>query len=127
MAHKTQYEKGRELLAQARRERNPDARKIMLEAADRYFDADLSNPGSQMDNTKQILVLMGCYVVIFLSVVLSFAFLPIYAAVLVVVGAFAMLCVMMGVILRSQGGLSEPGFLAMVREGFKALVLLRRK
>jgi uncharacterized membrane protein len=128
MAHKTRYEKAKELLEQARQERNPAAREIMFRAARRYFDADVNNPMNDTpDNTKYILILMGCYLMIFLSVVLSFAFLSVYAAVLVIIGAFALLCLMMGVILRSQGLLSEPGLLKMVSEGFRALLLLRKR
>jgi hypothetical protein len=128
MAHKTRYEKAQELLDQARQERNPDARKIMLRAARRYFDADVDTPmNDNPDKTKEIFLLLICYLVIFVSVIISFTFLSIYAAVAVVIGTFALLCVMMGAMLRIQGYLTEGGFLTMVREGFKALLLLRRK
>jgi len=128
MAHKTRYEKANELLAQASQEPNRKIREIMVRAAKRYLDADVDDSmnGAQ-DKTKQFLVLMVCYFLIFLSVILSFAFLSIYAAVLVIVGTFALLCLMLGVMLRMQGYLTERGLLSMVREGFKALLLLRKR
>jgi hypothetical protein len=127
MAHKTRYEKGRELLAQAMQERDRRRRAIMERAAERYFNADIENPmNDNPDKTKEIILALICYLVIFLSVIVSFRFLAIYAAVLVIVGTFALLCVMMGAMLRIQGYLTEGGFLAMVREGFKALFLLRK-
>jgi len=128
MAHKTRYEKATELLGQARRERNPSAREIMIRAAERYFDADVNNPMSDTpDKTKEVFLALVCYLVIFITVIVSFKLLSIAAAVFVIIGTFALLCVMMGAILRIQGYLSEGGFLTMVREGFKALLLLRRK
>ena len=128
MAHKTRYEKAKELLEQARRERNPDARRIMFRAARRYFDADVDDPMYEnTDKTKEILLLFVCYLVIFMTLIVSFKLLSVYAAVLVVIGTFALLCLMMGAMLRMQGYLTEGGFLTMVREGFKALLLLRRR
>jgi len=112
----------------AEREKDPDLRRLRLESARRYIDADIEvNMKNKSDNSfRDVHTLLLCYVVIFASALITFKWLGFFAAVATVIGSFALLSLMMGVFLRLRGELSESNLLKMIQEGFKALFLLRK-
>jgi uncharacterized ion transporter superfamily protein YfcC len=125
MNHKSPYEKANELIKLAKQEKNPVIRKLRLRAAEKYYQADVSKVMKpKRDFTKDLLVILLFYVVIVGTAIFSFSKLGFWAGVGVVIGTFALLTLMMGVILRVRGDISETSFIAMVREGSKALLLL---
>ncbi|HKG13010.1 MAG TPA: hypothetical protein VKB12_06715 [Pyrinomonadaceae bacterium] len=104
--------------AEIRGETDPDLKKIKLEAYRRYY--------MPRDRTKDIILVFVGFIIIALTVIFSFSFLSFFAAVGVIIGMFALLCLMMGVMLRVWGDITSNDLLTLVREGFKALFLLRR-
>lgn len=127
-SHKSPYEKANELIELAKQVTDPAIRKPILDAIERYYRVDVTIIiEKKPDPTKDILVLLLFYVVIFATAFISFSQLGFSLGVGVVIGTYALATLMMGVILRVRDKLTEKGLLAMVREGFKALNLLRRK
>ena len=127
MSRKSFYEKANELVDLAKKEKDSVICQLRLRAAERYYRADISKAmAERLGFAKDILILLLFYVIIFVTAFFSFSKLGFFAAVGVVIGTFALATLMMGVILRVRGDISETNFLAMVREGFKALHLLRR-
>jgi vacuolar-type H+-ATPase subunit E/Vma4 len=121
----TYYEKAEELLRQANNEPDPKIRKLKIQAAKKYFDADLGGVAMN-DKNKDIYPLLLFLIAIAGFSYLFFTKLSFLSAIGAIIGTFALLCLMMGVILRIRGDLSETNLLEMVREGFKALLLLRK-
>lgn len=120
MSRKSFYEKANELIELAKEEENPEIRVLRLRAAKKYYKADV--PGAK----PGFLVFFLFYAVIFATIYISFSQLGFFLGAGVVIGTYALATLMMGVILRMRDKLTEKGLLAMVREGFKALNLLRR-
>lgn len=127
IGRKSFYEKANKLMELATKEKDPAIRRLRLRAARKYYEADISKAmGKQPRFMKDIFILLLFYVVIFVTAFFSFNKLGFLGGVGVVIGTFALVTLMMGVILRVRGDISEANFLAMVREGFKALHLLRK-
>lgn len=127
MSRKSFYEKANELIELAKKEKNSVIRQLRLTAAERYYNADISEEMAKRPSlTKDILILLLFYAIIFVTAFFSFSKLGFLGGVGVVIGTYALTTLMMGVILRMRGDISETNFLAMVREGFRAVHLLRK-
>lgn len=132
--HKSPFEKANELIELAKQVTDSAIRERILDAIERYYlvDVTIIIKGNSIviekkpDFTKDILVLLLFYVVIFATAFISFSQLGFFLGAGVVIGTYALATLMMGVILRMRGDITQRGLLAMVREGFKALNLLRR-
>lgn len=121
------YEKANELLELAKKEKDPVVRQLRLNAAERYYKADISKTtGKQLGITKDTLIFLLFYIIIFITAFFSFSQLGFLLGAGVIIGTFAIVTLIMGIILRIRGDISETNFLALVREGFKALHLLRK-
>ncbi len=127
MNRMTLYEKGLKLLEQAEAEADPDKRKLIMEVAAKYFAADIKMKTRQKnDVTKDLAIVLVFFIVIGGLAYLAFNNLNFWSASGVVIGTFALSCLMMGVVLRIRGDISENSLIIMTQEGFKALLLLRK-
>jgi hypothetical protein len=127
MPGRTLQEQIEQLEDKIRREAEPDLREIQLRALEHYYKvAIMPPPPPPKPEIKYIVLVLVAYCIIAFTVILSFYLFPVYAAVCVIIGMFALLCLMMGVMLRMYGDISSNDLLTLVREGFKALFLLRK-
>lgn len=121
---KSFYDKGTELLNQARTISDPDAKKQALDAVKKYFEADMKPKESFI---AMLFSLMVPYVVILVAGVWAFRTLSLVAALAVVISSFSFLAFIVGAALRAAGYISESSFIGIVKEGFKTLLLLRKR
>jgi len=123
----TLYEKYRDLIKCAKKDKDRDIREQIIEAAKEYYKADIKmNKKTKTDIMVNLIAVLIIYIIIIGSVILSFKYLSFLAAICTVIGSFALLCLIMGAFLRMTGLVSENNLLRIFREGFKALLLLRR-
>jgi hypothetical protein len=121
---KSFYDKGADLLKQASNIPDQDAKKVALEAVKKYFEADVK-PREPFIGT--LFSLLVPYVVVFGTAVWAFRSLSFIPALAVVVSSFSLLALIVGAALRAAGYISESGFLGIVKEGFKTLLLMRKR
>lgn len=127
MSRKSFYEKANELIELAKKEKNPLIRQLRLTAAEKYYDADISEEMAKRPVLiKDILILLLFYAIISVPPIFYFSKLGFLRGSGAVIGTYALTTLIMCVILRMRGDISETSFRAMVREGFKAIHLLRK-
>jgi len=120
------YEKGKETVKEAQNCPDPEMKKFMLEAARRYYDADIKQ-NSPLPLWALSITLVVFYVLVLGTIVWAFRELPGAKATFVVIAAFAFLSLLVGAVLRVGGYISESGFLAVWKAGFKAVTSFRRE
>jgi hypothetical protein len=120
------YEKGKEMLKQAEKCDDPEIKRLILQAAERYYDADIKqNTPLPLWGLSVMLVLF--YLLVVGTLVWSYSQLSAAKATFVVIAAFSFLSLLVGAILRVGGYISESGFLAVWKAGFKAVTSLKRE
>lgn len=118
------YEKGTELLRQAGETEDPDLRKVALEAAERYYRADVRK---REPFFFTLLAFLLSYVVVIATAVWAFRSMAVYAAAAVVIGSYCFLALVVGATLRVGGYITESSLLGIIKAGFKTLILMRRQ
>jgi hypothetical protein len=117
------YEKGNELLRQAQELPDPERRRIALEAAERYYKADV--PRNEPFVTT-LLALVVTYAIVIGAAIWAFHSLSAYAAAGVVIGSYCLMALVVGGALRASGYITEKSFFGIVMQGFKTIMLLRK-
>jgi hypothetical protein len=120
------FAKGKEILKQAQKCPAPDLKQLMMDAAERYYDADIKqNTPLPLWGLSVMLVIF--YLLVVSTLVWSYSQLTAAKATFVVIAAFSFLSLLVGAILRVGGYISESGFLAVWKAGFKAVTSLKRE
>ncbi len=109
------YDKGRELLAEARKIEDKDLQREAIKAALRYYDADISQ------DRRLFLGVIALFVLVVGTIVIAFMKLKFLNALVVVALAFTFFSLLVGVMLRALGYISENSLMGIWREGFKVL------
>jgi hypothetical protein len=119
---KSFYEKGCQLLKQANGIADTDAKKLALEAARAYYEADMQR---REPFALTLLLLLVPYAVIFVGGYWAFTHLEFYKAFGVVLSSFVAFAFLVGTALRTGGYISEKTFWGIFKEGLRALLLIR--
>jgi hypothetical protein len=109
------YDKGKEVFAQALKIEDADLRHEAIRAALRYYSADV---------TQDRRLLVGIIVLFLLvvgTIVLAFVKLSFFSAAAVILSAFTFFSLLIGVMLRALGYISETSLLGIWKESFKVL------
>lgn len=106
-------------------EPNEDARKLGWEAYNAYLRRDVARINADQGKTKTILILIA-YPIIVIPPMIAFMFKGWLIGSSVTIGCFVLVVVMMAVILKVNGDISEPGLLAMIKYSFRALFLFKK-
>jgi hypothetical protein len=109
------YDKGKELLAEAQKIEHEDLQREAIKAALRYYDADISQ------DRRLLTGVIVLFLLVVGAIVLAFEKLEFLSAVVVVALAFTFFSLLVGVMLRALGYISENSLMAIWREGFKVL------
>jgi hypothetical protein len=109
------YEKGKELLKQASAIPDEDLRREAIRAALRYYAADLKQ------DTKFIVTIIVLFGLVAGTTILAFLKLQFISALAVVLCAFAFFSLLIGVLLRRLGYISESSLVAIWKASFKLL------
>jgi hypothetical protein len=134
-SHESPREKAQNLIKGVEKVTDSEIRKFVLAGIEKYLltrDVTIRITKNSIEivpksgTNKAILLCLLSYAVIFTSAYLSFSQLGFSLGVGVVIGTYALATLMMGAILVMLGKIPPGDFLAMVKEGFKALNLLRR-
>lgn len=123
MPRKSLYDKGNELLELAKQETDPEIRKLRVQAAKRYFNVDLQTT----HHILNAIVILVSYIILIASAILSVINLGYLAGVGIFIFVFLSLCLLLGVYMRLCGKISETNLLIFLKEGFKAISLLKKK
>jgi len=121
---KSFYEKAHQLAEQARNEPDPEIRKLLLEAAERYYETDMK-PREPLLATLLALVIV--YVVVLGTAIYAFRNLSLPAAVGIVIASYAILAFLVGASFRAAGYLSERSFMGIFQGGIRILFFLRKQ
>lgn len=119
------YEKGKETVKEAQNCPDPEMKKFMLEAARRYYDADIKQ-NTPLPLWALSIALVVFYLLILGTMVWAFSKLSGLVAAFVCVASFAFLSLLVGAVLRVGGYISESGLMAVWKAGFKAVTSLER-
>lgn len=122
---KSFYEKGDWLVEQARNETDPDIKQVELAAAAKYYETD-ANVKPREPFLGTLLALLLVYLVVLATAMYAFHEFSFFAAVGVVIAAYAFLVFLVGAAFRPAGYLSEKGFLEIFRGGLQILLFLRK-
>jgi hypothetical protein len=117
---KSYYHKGRELLAAALRIADPDLRREGVQAALKYYDADMGQ------DTKMVITVVSLYLLVVGTMIVAFLELPFWKAAGVVVCAYTFMSLLIGVVMRSRGYISESSLMGIWKQGFKVLSTLAK-
>jgi len=109
------YEKGKELLKEASAIPDDDLRREAIRAALRYYAADLKQ------DTKLIVAAIVLFALVAGTTILAFLMLKFLSAVVVVIFAFAFFSLLVGVILRRHGYISENSLVGIWKASFNLL------
>jgi hypothetical protein len=120
------YQKGKEMVEQAQKCDDPEMKQFMMQAAQRYYDADIEqNTPLPLWGLSVMLVIF--YLLVLGTMVWAFSKLSWGAAAFVCIASFAFLSLLVGAVLRVGGYISESGLLAVWKAGFKAVTSLKRE
>jgi len=119
---KSFFEKGCELLKQADGIPDADAKKLALEAARSYYEADMQK---REPFAITLLLLLIPYVIIFIAGYWAFTHLAFPKAFATLLFSFVVFAFLVGTALRTGGYISEKTFWGIFKEGLKALLLIR--
>lgn len=114
------------MLKQAEKCDDPEVKRLILEAAERYYDADIKQ-NTPLPLWGLSVMLVVFYLLVIGTMVWAFSQLSGAKATFVVIAAFAFLSLLVGAVLRVGGYISESGFLAVWKQGFKAVTSLKRE
>ena len=117
------YDKGTELLRQAETISDPQVKTLALEAAAKYYEADVNH---REPFAVTLLILVLVYAIVIAAGVATFRFLGFSVAVAVVVGSYCVLAFLVGAALRAAGYITEKSFWKITQAGFKTILFIRR-
>ncbi len=123
MPRKSPYDKGNELLELAKKETDPEIRKLRIQSAKKYFNVDLQ----ATPRIINAVVVIVAYTILAATVILSVIYLGYLAAIGTFIFVSFSLCLILGVYMRLCGKISETNFLVFLKEGFKAISLLKKE
>lgn len=118
------YDKATELLNQVPNISDPDAKQVALIAVRRYFEADVK-PREPFIAT--LFSLIAPYAVIFFTAMWAFRSLGFVSACAVLIASYSVLAFLVGAALLAAGYISETTFVGITKEGFKTLLLMRKR
>jgi len=116
---KTFYEKGRQLVEQARQEQDPEIRKFLLRTAADYYGTDMTQREPFLPTLVAVVVV---YVLVFWLMVYTFKNLSLYVALPLVVASFAVSAFLIGAAFRAAGYINESTFAGIFKAGLRALL-----
>ena len=122
---KSFYEKGNALVRQAKAEQDPEIRKLQLDAAQKYYDADMSQEAKQ-PFLRTLLAVIGVYILVFGIAVYTFKNFSLITAVAMTLGAFVFFALLMGTAFLPAGYIKEKTWLEVFKTGVRALLLQRK-
>ena len=118
------YAKGTKLVEEARAERDPEIRKLLLKAASNYYGVDMN----KREPFGQTLIAVSIvYILIFAVVLYTFKSFPVYVALPVVLTSFCLCAFLIGAAMRTAGHINEATFFGMFKAGLHALLLRTRQ
>lgn len=121
---KSFYDKGTELLQQAEGSDDPELKRIAMDAAKHYYEADVK-PSEPFAAT--LFSLLIPYLVVFATAIWAFRSLGFVSALAVVISSYTLLALLVGAALRAAGYITESTFMGILEQGFKTLLLLRKR
>lgn len=114
------YKKFNETVKQAKEcKDDPDLRKLMLKAAERYYKADIKQ-NAPFPLWALILILVILYVLVFSTVILAYSHLPVGTATFICIATYIIISLLIGVVLRVAGYISESSLVTIWKAGFNA-------
>jgi hypothetical protein len=116
---RTFYEKGKELVEQARKEPDPDIRKFLLRTAKEYYGTDMTSKEPFLQTLVAVVVV---YVLVIGLMIYTFKNFSLYVALPLVVASFAVCAFLIGAAFRAAGYISESTFLGIFKAGLRALL-----
>jgi hypothetical protein len=122
MPRKSLYDKGNQLLKEARNETDPQIKRIMIQSAHRYLLRDATIP-----KVNEAVPVVAIYAIAVGSLIVSWIYLGAWAALGISICVFCFLTVALGAYLRICGKVTEKGLLVIIRESFKVVLGLGRK
>jgi len=114
------------MLEQANSIQDPDARALALQASHRYYEADIKE-SAHLPLWALLIVLVVLYVLVLGTMIFAFKELPFGTASVVCVASYTFISLLIGVVLRVSGYISETSFLGIWKAGFKALSSIKGK
>jgi hypothetical protein len=119
------FKKGKEMVKQAEKCEDRELKALMMDAAKRYYDADIKQ-NMPLPLWALSIMLVVFYVLVLGTMVWAYQELPTLKATVVVIAAFAFLSLLVGAVLRVGGFISESNLLTIWKAGFKAVTSLKR-
>jgi hypothetical protein len=116
---KTFYEKGKALTKQARAERDPEIRALLLRTAAQYYGTDMTQREPFLQTLVAVVVV---YVLVFAVVVYAFKSFPLYVALPLIVASYVVLALLVGLAFRAAGYISENTLRGIFNAGLRALL-----
>jgi hypothetical protein len=126
MKHKSLHDKGNELLSQVSREPDPEIRALMMESVKAYFHADIEIELSKAhrSSSRSILPLVVGYMLVLISTTLTSFLLGVALGACAFLASFTIVVFIVGAMLRMRDEVSESGFIALTKEGFKTMLFM---
>ncbi len=119
------YQKGKETVEQAQKCTDPELKQFMMQAAKRYYDADIKQ-NTPLPLWGLSIMLVVFYLLVLGTMVWAYGKLSWGTATFVCIASFAFLSLLVGSVLRVGGYISESGFLAVWKAGFKTVTSLKQ-
>jgi hypothetical protein len=117
---KNYYDKGREVLAAALKITDPDLRREAIQAAMKYYDADIRQD-------RNLVVTLGVmYLLVVGTMIAAFVELTFLKAAGIVLCAYTFMSLLIGVVLRHRGYISESSLMGVWKQGFRSLGTLAK-
>ena len=113
------------MVKQAEKCDDPELKHLMMDAAKRYYDADIKQ-NTPLPMWALSIMLVVFYLLVLGTMVWAYRELSTWKATVVVVAAFAFLSLLVGAVLRVGGFISESNLLTIWKAGFKAVTSLKR-
>jgi hypothetical protein len=121
---KSFYDKGAALLEQAESTTHPELRSVAIEAAGKYYEADIKR---KEPFAAVILTLLLVYVLVAATAIWAFSTLPYYTAIAIVVSIYVLSAFLVGSALRIGGYITESTYKGILKAGFKTLLRWRQE
>jgi hypothetical protein len=127
MGKQSLFDKANQLVEYAKNEKNPVIRGLLLDIATKYYGADISRA---LHQKPSLLWSWTCcisfYVLVSIILYMMVKESGLWATLTVMVVSYIPTVLAIGTILRMRGDITERGFIGIVREGFKTIVMLTR-
>lgn len=120
------YQKSREMFEQANKVQDPEARALALQAFHRYYEADIKE-SARLPLWALLVVLIVLYLLVLGTMIWAFKQLPPVTAAVVCIASYTFMSLLIGVVLRVSGYISETSLLGIWKAGFKTLSSLKGK